>query len=172
MNSPLRPSLAREPATATSPYASALPRARGRANSMALQKSAPGPKFANCLLAISRGLVNVGHLAEGALEHLEGEGVGHLPGIEPDPVLVIDLVIEKVAHGADFAGKAQASAQHAGPGKGAAVAEFGKFQRDQRKVADIVAQYFGVFRCLQPDADGRVARQQALALLLEARQRH
>ena len=39
-------------------------------------------------------------------------------------------------------------------------------------MADVSAQQFGILAGLQLHADGRVAGQQCLALLLEARQRH
>src|SRR5580692_5761617 len=133
---PLRLSLARSACErSTGPFAfrphasySHLPpckRATARAGE---ETSTPGAKLADGLFAVGGGLIDVGHFAQGPVEHLGGEMVRHFPGVEADPVLIIPLVVEKVAHGADLASKTQAAAQYPCPGKGAAIAELGKFQ--------------------------------------------
>ena len=123
-------------------------------------------------MAVGTGLVDVRHLAKGAVEKGRRQCGRGLPGVEADAALIGKLVVEIVAHGADLALEPQPGAQDARPGKGAAVAELGKFQFDQREAIDVVAQLFGVFIGLQPHAQGRVAGQKAFARRLEARQRH
>src|SRR3954468_17662417 len=63
-------------------------------------------KLADGLFAVGRGLIDVGHLGQRPIEHLNGEMVRHFPGVEADAVLVIDLIIEKIAHRTDLTGKA------------------------------------------------------------------
>src|SRR5579863_9033356 len=92
-----------------------------------LERSGCRAQFADGFPAIGGRLIDIADLGQSAVKIVWGKSFHHLPRIKPDAPLIGDLVIEKIAHRADFARKMQPCAEQAGPGKRASVAEFWKF---------------------------------------------
>src|SRR5271166_5932838 len=78
--------------------------------------------------AVGRRLIDERHFAHRAREFGEREIFANLERVETDARHESDLVVEEMAGRPNFAFEAQPRAQHARPGKGASVAELGKFQ--------------------------------------------
>jgi len=73
--------------------------------------------------------------------------VRHFPGVEADPVLIIDLVVEEIAT-ARISPVKPRRVRSIRARKGTAIAELGEFQRDKREVIDVGASSSGFsFAC-------------------------
>ena len=97
---------------------------------------------------------------------------GTSKGVDADPRHEGQLVVEEVSGRADLPFEPQPRAQHAGPGESAAIAELRKFEHDDREAFDVGAQALGRFIGFETDTQGRIARDQRVALLFEAGERN
>ena len=80
----------------------------------------------------------------------------------------MELVAQHIADGADFALVAMALAQEPRIGIGTAIAIDRKFERDHRKLVEIVRDGRGLLTAFQAHTEQCVARRQRVALLLPA----
>ncbi len=106
---------------------------------------------------------NLGKRLEPGLDRV---ALRHFEGVEAAALHEEELVAQHLPDRAQLALVAVALAQQARIAIGAAVGEFGKFERDQREAGDVAGDRGGMLPGLELDADRRAARQKLVLLAL------
>src|SRR5258708_15325024 len=131
-----------------------------------------GAQVANRLLSIHTRLIEECDLAHGARKIFFTKVLTHFECVEARSHHEGELVVEKVADGADLALEIEPCAQHAGPRKAAPIAKVRKFDRDQRDIRQNVLQSSRIVIRLEANTERRGARKQALTFLQEPGKRY